>query len=107
MKILRVRRGFTTNSSASSEWIPPPGAAPGAAPGATSGSPTLPSGAANFTPQAKVVLPMSSGQTSPATSWSDSMKVGGLVGIVALAFVIEKVIRKFRARKTEQSESDG
>jgi len=24
MKILRVRRGFTTNSSASSEWVPPP-----------------------------------------------------------------------------------
>ena len=23
MKILRVRRGFTTNSSASSEWVPP------------------------------------------------------------------------------------
>jgi hypothetical protein len=31
LKILRIRRGFTTNSSASSEWIPTQSAGPGGA----------------------------------------------------------------------------
>jgi hypothetical protein len=90
MKILRVRRGFTTNSSASSEWIPgqstpPPGIEGGGPSGASQPSSSTTAG---------------SGGTRPSVgSSADTAKVGGLIALVALAFTVQRVARSVWKRK--------
>lgn len=93
MKILRVRRGFTTNSSASSEWLPPEDEAAvseGGVPG-----PVLPVPInIGFTPYSKVLLPL-----QPATPWANLSKGGGLVALVACVFIADRVWRRVRSRR--------
>jgi hypothetical protein len=93
MKILRIRRGFTTNSSASSEWIP------GQTPSPIS-KPTndIPMGTT------RVVKPMSASDMQGGSHWTDSARLGGLVGVVALAFIAERVTRLIRKKKNKSPE---
>jgi hypothetical protein len=78
MKILRVRRGFTTNSSASSEWIPQKGDEGLAGSATTSPSETPPGGHRDTT--------------------ADGLRLGGLVAVVAMAFASRRLLRRFTKR---------
>lgn len=91
MRILRVRRGFTTNSSASSEWLPPDGETPETNPplGPESG-PARP-----FTPTTKIAYPM-----QHQALLSNLTRGGGLVAVVACAFVADRLWRAFRKRRS-------
>ncbi len=77
MRVRKIRRGFTTNSSASSEWVPPPGATESA----TTRPPEIP------------------------TTTTMGFKVGVLSGVVVLALLVERFFdykrRKSLAKKTE------
>lgn len=77
MKILRVRRGFTTNSSASSEWIP--------------SQPSTPGG--------------ESLRTTLSRS-DEAYKVGGLIAVVALAFIVQKLLALFWRRDRSSGEDE-
>ncbi len=95
MRILRVRRGFTTNSSASSEWIPPEANPP---------RPSL-NESLHVT---KVVLPVGATPPPQAVNWGDAAKVGGLISIVAAFFVAERaarsIVRRVRGNKENVTE---
>ena len=111
MKILRIRRGFTTNSSASSEWVPPqwtPGSkvppAPGSAPSVSGASPsgTPPT---SVTPVATEPMPAPVQPVSnlPTNAWA----VGGVLGLVALVVAIERTMRRVLGpRKLSEGEDD-
>ena len=81
MRILRIRRGFTTNSSASSEWLP---GAPTPDPGqGLAGSGTGPT----------VSTTSGSYPRTQANASGDAIKVGGLIAIVALVFTAHRLGR--------------
>jgi hypothetical protein len=115
MKILRIRRGFTTNSSSASEFIP---SANGQATPANNAEykpgyePILPPApysslvqaeAANVTATAKAAVPVLTATTQqgpaselpsvPATG-GNGLLIGGFAALVALAFVAEKLLRR-------------
>ncbi len=78
MRFRKVLRGFTTNSSASSEWIPPPNGAEGQ----TAPPPPIP------------------------TTASMGFKVGAVTGFVVLALIVERFFdykRKQKAKKEANS----
>lgn len=79
MKILRVRRGFTTNSSSASEWVPPPPPA-------------------SMPPIGQTVSGIPVQEPAPPPTASNAQKVGGLAALVALAFAAERIYRKFRRK---------
>lgn len=101
MKILRVRRGYTTNSSAASEFIPPSDAPAGTSSGNQTAGTAAPATAGPTTvampagPAATVtVAPAAPVTAAPvASGWSNSAMLGGLAGLVVLAFVAERVLR--------------
>ena len=95
MKILRVRRGFTTNSSASSEWIP---AQPGKV--GIEGAPSA------TTPLNALTSSTPSSTQPSANSGADAAKMGGLIALVAIAFTVQKVVRSLLHRKKETESSD-
>jgi hypothetical protein len=108
MKILKVRRGFTTNSSASSEWVPPEdmnaqaNTGPGNNGPENSGGNSVSSNGRSsptFTPYSKVWLPM---KPQASAEWSNAAKGGGLVAIVACAFIADRIWRVVRRRKPAQ-----
>jgi hypothetical protein len=78
MKILRVRRGFTTNSSASSEWIP--------------SQPLTPGGVSLRTQLSRT---------------DDAYKVGGLIALVATAFALQRAARLVWRRIKPEPEDEG
>lgn len=97
MKILRVRRGFTTNSSASSEWLPP----------------TSTSTASSSNPSTVVTTTTSVNNTPRSTPWdatgqeqaareANLLRLGGLIAFVAVAFVVERAMRLFIKKRNEK-----
>ena len=113
MKIIRVRRGYTTNSSAYTEWLPPPQnggagqAAQGGSGAATAGSappaqvarPPAPSpGAATAVPPPGA--PAATAPSSPAAG--NSLVFAGLAAALAGVFVTERVIRRLRRRRKDE-----
>lgn len=103
MKILKIRRGFTTNSSASSEWIPSPNGSPSGTP-----SNTLPNSApgTTFTPVTKIVLPMNA-QPGGSSTISNLTKGGGLIALVAVIFLADRTVRTLlRRRKAKRGDDD-
>ena len=91
MKVLSVRRGFTTNSSASSEWLPPQ---PGATPSETSSA---------THPESVPVLPIPAPPKSP---WLDGARLGGLIGMIALVFSIDRIFRSRRKKNLSDRGGD-
>ena len=82
MRILRIRRGFTTNSSASSEWLP----------GAPTPDPSQ--GLAGNGGTGPTISTTSGSYPRPQSNASgDAVKVGGLIAIVALVFTAHRVGR--------------
>lgn len=98
MKILRVRRGFTTNSSAAAEWT-------GQSPDATAAG-----GASAATPTAQALTPTTAGadasgltagtqaahtpaSAQPSPGVGNSVILLGAVGLLAGAFLVERLIR--------------
>jgi pyruvate/2-oxoglutarate dehydrogenase complex dihydrolipoamide acyltransferase (E2) component len=109
MKILRIRRGYTTNSSAYTEWLPPPpGTAAsgqtgqGGATGTTTGAaPAGPAPASAGTPAAaSPTVPAPGAQSVGAQSASplagNALIVAGLVAAVVAVFGIERLLRRLR-----------
>jgi hypothetical protein len=90
MRILRVRRGFTTNSSSASEWLDTASTAWGGV-----------DGEKNFTYSGESSSPK---PAEPATSNSIILII--VVGAVATLFGIERAIRKLfgKSRKGESNE---
>ena len=90
MRIVRVRRGFTTNSSAYTEWLPPPPAG-GAAQGTTTAQPA----------------PQAPAPASPAAG--NTVAVAGIVGALVAVFVAERVYRRLRRdrRAPPREDDDG
>lgn len=111
MKILRIRRGFTTNSSASSEWVPPPWQqnalgfrkgpnAPGYSP---SGSPLPGTGMPGATAESTGV----SGSAAPATGApaaglaGNSLTIGLVVAGVVALFAVDRLARRWLRRNKD------
>jgi hypothetical protein len=95
MKILRVRRGYTTNSSSTNEWFP--NASSTSAPSPGSSPPPV---GKTITIMPTTVVPAKTAPTARDTS-SNYLKVGGLIGIVALIFLIERLVRFFLKKKSK------
>jgi hypothetical protein len=92
MKILRIRRGFTTNSSASTEWVPPPNAA----------GPNPLSGQASQTTPSSQGAGHAAGNGQLATN---GLTIGGIVLAIVSIFLAERVIRLV-VRKRKRSATD-
>lgn len=115
MKIRRVRRGYTTNSSAYTEWLPPPqnGPAPGpggqaaqgggATQGARPGTPPPPAAGTTTTVPAPTV-PSAAPPPSPATG--NSLVLAGLALALAGVFVTERIVRRLRRRPPKTEDTD-
>ena len=90
MKILRIRRGFTTNFSASTEWIPPP-------PGSTVPGSTL-QGSTGQSPT----------PGTPANNQlaNNGLIVGGLLAAVVSAVVIERFVRNIRRTRRDDNDEE-
>ncbi len=85
MKILRVRRGFTTNSSSASDWSSPPK-------GANSATP-LPVGA---TVELAPAQPSPHAQASASASGESGLGTVGLLGLGGAVFAVilgDRVVR--------------
>lgn len=132
MKILRVRRGFTTNSSASSEWVPPTWqgvVGPKTSPSGTAPTTAAPSGGArteSFSGQAgtsstaggQITGPAAvTGTTvaalnpsTPSTSTNltgNSITIGLVAAGILLAFAGERFVRRMlRKGKAEGTIDD-
>lgn len=112
MKILRVRRGYTTNSSAYTEWLPPPAGGGAQSSGAPAGGAAVggsgPAGtsapAASGT-QAPSPMPLAQPQ-SPSQLGGNSLLVGGLVAAVVAAFVGERLLRRLRPGRHRVGDAD-
>lgn len=82
MKILRVRRGFTTNSSGTNEYLPSP----------------VPGGEANL----RTYVEQAAQQRDAGgaeTSRLEASRPVGLLGLAVLAlFVVDRLVRRIRAR---------
>jgi hypothetical protein len=132
MKILRIRRGFTTNSSAFTEWVPPPGSsgmlrntfttpgesssttpAPGGAPGgsatAPGASPMLPGGPPTASPSPVAAGPQPtvsvSGGSQVQASGHAPGNLGGnslVIGGVAGAVLLGFVIERVVRRRARR-----
>jgi hypothetical protein len=116
MKILRVRRGFTTNSSAYTEWLPPPGGASAnggqgaAGTTASAGADPAMSPPAGATPGIVVPAPTTSPAQvfqPPSHAGGNAMAIVGIAGALATVFVAERVIRQaLRRRRKDDEGSD-
>ena len=111
MKILRIRRGFTTNSSASSEWVPPPWQqnalgfrqgpnAPGTSP---SGSPLPGSTATASGPLGK--SGPAAGDVGFGNLGANSVTLGLVLAGIAAAFATERLVRRLLRRNRREPES--
>lgn len=112
MKILKIRRGYTTNSSASSEFIPPSPGEGGTAGGAAAANSANATTATSSATTSSGSLPATSspgqagqvvqGQAPQAVATSsgagNGLIIGGFGTLVALAFVVERVVRKMLGR---------
>jgi hypothetical protein len=107
MKIIRIRRGFTTNSSGANEYVGGPGSSSGSASRAKPGLGTaqfLPvqggsslSSAGGATSASTVATPASA---SPANPSLGSAATLGLLGAAVLAlFAVERGVRALLARR--------
>ena len=102
MKILRVRRGFTTNSSASSEWVPPTwkNLSGGARTESTSGqSATSSTASGQITgPAAEtgtIVSALNPSTPSASTNLTgNSVTIGLVAAGILLAFAGERFVRR-------------
>lgn len=109
MKILRIRRGYTTNSSAYTEWLPPPpgstqGQQPAAAPPGTTAAPPAAANLQGIT----VAPPAQPVAAAPAQGplGGNLMMVTGIVAVVAGAFIAERVIRRMRSGRSVEDDRD-
>jgi len=107
MKILRIRRGYTTNSSAYTEWLPPPPETPaagqsaqGAAPAATPATPAASAAGTGPAVPAATVQPVSSQPASPLGG--NALVIGGLAGALVVVFAIERLIRRLRRKSANE-----
>ena len=97
MKIIRIRSGFTTNSSSASEWVPPEGVGPnGEDLSAEPDSQVLQSGTETPAPAPGIL-----NTNNPVISL-------GLIGLaILLLFLIEeavrRVLKKLKKKKHEES----
>lgn len=110
MKILRVRRGFTTNSSSYTEWLPPPnGSTPAAAPPGPNGPAQAQTGPVPVTPPTPAVTVAPPAQQAvPATNANlagNTSMVLGLLAALAAVFLGERLVR--RLRRSRQQEEGG
>jgi hypothetical protein len=100
MRILRRHLGFTTNSSASSEWTggpvgqtTPPGSKPLAAPDPAAPPATAPTQTAAYGGAAEAP-----GRPSPL--WDNVLVLGGILLAILGIFAIERLVRRrLRRRK--------
>jgi hypothetical protein len=115
MRILRRHQGFTTNSSASSEWysdpiepskpltavglanLPVPGATAAATPAATSTGAGATTGAHAVSATTPVTVPVS----RPTVLWDNLQVVGGLLLAVLGIFALERWIRRRLRRRDD------
>ena len=102
MKILRVRTGFTTNSSSAAEWIVvEPETGPGSDTEATAPSTNATSDTAVAADTAAVRPVVKRVEPSPETAWNNSLLLALLVAALALLFAIERVVRRLLRRRGE------
>lgn len=88
MKITRVRRGFTTNSSGANDWFSPP--APKNQPGGNPGNSEMKVG------ESRTVLP--NGSESYAAT-SNLPFVSGMVLAVSGLFLVRKIFRIWKQKR--------
>jgi hypothetical protein len=92
MKILRVRRGFTTNSSSASDWSSPPKGANSATPRPTSATPALGAEQTPLPVGATVELapaqPSPHAQASASASGESGLGTVGLLGLGGAVFAV-------------------
>jgi hypothetical protein len=104
MRILRIRRGFTTNSSGANEYLPDGGSKyDGSTPrtdGGTLPNPTVSVGPRSSAPQAVLSTIEPWGSTAPASEpASNSTTVGVVFLVVVGAFVAGPVVRMILRRR--------
>jgi len=128
MRILRVRRGYTTNSSGGNEWVPPKhltlsaDGGTGRAPEGVSVEILSGQGASQWSADAKQVTilatqpkgaqPAGATQSAaPRTGWSTGRGIsnlglmGALLGVVCLLFVVTAFVRRALGKKSERNSS--
>ena len=130
MKILRIRRGYTTNSSSYTEWLPPepagqagtgatppppsqPAATPAsvARPATTASGATASAGNVQSTPATMpATMPATAPQAAPTQATSqlagNSLLVGGVAVAMAVVFVVERIFRRLRGKQPVASDDD-
>lgn len=112
MKILRIRRGYTTNSSAYTEWLPPPAGGSAQSNGApatgTASGGSGPGGAsAPVVSGTQAPSAMGSTQTQPPSQLGgNSLLVGGLLAAVVAVFVGERLVRRLRLGRHRVGDAD-
>ena len=97
MRILRVRRGFTTNSSAANEFLPDAGTLPADA------------GAAATTPISAPVLASVhvTGEAPASGAPSSGAALGAAALLVTGAFLVIPAVRLLRKRREKKAEEEG
>ncbi len=131
MRILRVKRGFTTNSSASSEWVPPTWkgvVGPQTSPSGTAPTTAAPSGGArteslsgqggtSSTASGQITGPAAETGTTvaalnpstPSTSTNltgNSITIGLVAAGILLAFAGERFVRRMLRKSKGEGASD-
>jgi hypothetical protein len=89
MKILRIRRGFTTNSSGANEYLPSDAGTEDAGPSTTAGTGES-----------------TSSQGARSAPMGNAMIIGLMTAGVLLLFAAERLVRFFWTKKREKAESD-
>jgi hypothetical protein len=107
MEILRVRRGYTTNSSSYTEWLPPPLEKEGNSSGPKGNkSPVSPSNTTDAATQSPGT-PVSTAPVSVSNpAYTNALAVGGFVAIVVGVYLAEKIFRKKRNKERGEEEDE-
>ena len=118
MKILRVRRGFTTNSSSYTEWLPPPsgGSGQSTTPPAATASGTAPAQPPTAPPPVAAHAPLHGATAAPPAQQGASpvgphlagntATVLGILAALAAAFLGERLFRRLRRTDEEHDRED-
>jgi hypothetical protein len=103
MKILRIRRGFTTNSSSAAEFLPDGGRIPDAS---TTPPPTATPRSSGPTTIMSSVAPWGN-EAAPSDPPSNTTTLGMVFAAVAGAFVAGSVVRMVLRRRNRKIDDTG
>lgn len=102
MKILRKRRGFTTNSSSTADWVQPDWIKPVAPPSDYPYSSTNSTTNTAAAPVTNVVISAPRPEPHSKILSGNLVTIGGIVCTITGIFIIERLVRRFMRKGTAQ-----